>query len=87
MNKFIADYKTNPLRFSLEIICLFLNAIAAGYLAFTADNPNMLTIYIVWVFASIFGAIAAYMRTSFGVVALNVMFLIFDFVGIAKVLM
>lgn len=86
MHKFIADYKENRLRFVLEIICLLLNAVAAGTLAFTADNPNMLMIYIVWVVASIFGGVAAYMRNSFGVVALNIMFLVFDFIGIAKVM-
>lgn len=87
MNKFVADYKENRLRFFLELICLILNAVAAGSLALTANNPDMLTIYIIWVIASIFGGIGAYMRSCLGVVALNVMFLVFDFIGIAKVIM
>lgn len=86
ISRFKNDFHENPTRFLCEVICLILNAIAAGTLAITAHEPNMLMIYSVWVVASIFGMVSGYMRSSFGIVSLNIMFLVFDFVGIAQII-
>jgi hypothetical protein len=63
------DFKTNPVRFSLEVFAWALSLSCSIGMAITVPNPPLHLFYPAWVTGCGIYAWAAYSRKSFGMLA------------------
>ena len=85
--KFIlTDFKSNPLRFTIEVVAWALSIAASGIMAFTVPNPPLLLVYILWVVGCSMYAWASWTRGSFGMLANYLLLTAIDTYGLIQII-
>jgi len=85
--KFIlTDFKSNPIRFVIEVVAWTLSIAASAIMALTVPNPPLLLIYILWVVGCSLYAWASFTRGSFGMLANYLLLTAIDTYGLIAIL-
>ena len=80
------DYKTNKLRFMVEVLAWAISIGCSLTMAITVPNPPLLMLYPVWITGCSLYAWAAFSRKSFGMLANYVLLTTIDTVGLIRML-
>lgn len=80
------DYKSNPVRFIVEVTGMISNLMASIILMLYSPTPPMFWAYIFFLTASVLLMSAAFSRKSFGFTAMYLGYLIIDLIGFIKTL-
>jgi len=80
------DWKNNPLRFCLEVLCWLDSLACAIIVNTTVPNLPFLVLYPLWVTGTLAYAWCAWSRGSFGMLATFLMIASMDIFGWSKVL-
>ena len=78
------DFKSNRIRFALEVFAWFLSVGCALVMAITVPNPPLKYLYIPWVTSTATYAACAYSRGSFGMLANYLLLFIIDFTALVR---
>ena len=81
------DWKNNPLRFCLEVLCWLDSLACAIIVNTTVPNLPFLVLYPLWVTGTLAYAWCAWSRGSFGMLATFLMIASLDIFGWSKVLL
>ena len=81
------DFKTDKLRFCLEVIAWIISVGCSITMAITVPNPPLLALYPVWITGCAIYAWCAYSRRSFGMLANYILLTTIDSVGLIRMLM
>jgi hypothetical protein len=81
------DYRTNPLRFAVELLAWAVSIGCSITMAITVPNPPLLALYPVWISGCAMYAWASYTRKSFGMLANYILLTSIDTVGLIRMLM
>ena len=81
------DYRTNRVRFAVEILAWAVSIGCSITMALTVPNPPLLYMYPVWISGCAMYAWAAYSRKSFGMLANYILLTTIDSVGLARMLL
>lgn len=80
------DWKSNRVRFALEVVAWALSIGCSLIMALTVPNPPLLLLYPLWIAGCSIYAWAAYTRRSFGMLANYVLLTTIDTVGLIRML-
>jgi len=80
------DWKTHPIRFSLEVACWINNLLIAIIFNTTVPNLPFLLLYPMWIGGSLTLAWCCWSRGSVGMLATYMMLVTMDMYGWSKVL-
>ena len=80
------DWKSNRLRFIIEIFAWAISIGCSITMALTVPNPPLLALYPVWITGCAMYAWAAYTRKSFGMLANYILLTAIDTVGLVRML-
>lgn len=80
------DFKTNPLRFVIEVLAWAISIGCSITMALTVPNPPLLYLYPVWILGCSMYAWAAWTRKSFGMIANYILLVTIDSVGLARMI-
>lgn len=80
------DFKTNPLRFVIEVLAWAISIGCSITMALTVPNPPLLYMYPVWILGCSMYAWAAWSRKSFGMIANYILLVTIDSVGLARMI-
>ena len=80
------DWKSNRVRFSLEVVAWSLSIGCSLIMALTVPNPPLLLLYPLWISGCAIYSWAAYTRRSFGMLANYVLLTTIDTVGLMRLL-
>ena len=80
------DYKSNKLRFCLEVVAWAISIGCAIVMAITVPNPPLLFLYPIWISGCSIYAWCAYNRRSFGMLANYLLLVGIDSVGLIRML-
>lgn len=80
------DFKTNPLRFVVEVLAWAISIGCSVTMALTVPNPPLLYLYPVWILGCSMYAWAAWTRKSFGMIANYILLVTIDSVGLARMI-
>jgi len=80
------DWKSNRVRFSLEVVAWALSIGCSLIMALTVPNPPLLLLYPLWISGCAIYSWAAYTRRSFGMLANYVLLTTIDTVGLMRLL-
>jgi hypothetical protein len=80
------DYKTNSVRFCIEILAWAISIGCSITMALTVPNPPLLTMYPIWIIGCSMYAWAAYTRKSFGMLANYMLLVSIDTFGLIRML-
>ena len=80
------DYRTNPFRFSIELLAWTISIGCAITMAITVPNPPLLSLYPIWILGCGLYAWAAFSRKSFGMLANYLLLVTIDSVGLIRML-
>lgn len=78
------DYRSNPMRFCVEVTGMLANFTASLILMWYSPNPPMFWAYIFFITASILLMSAAFSRKSFGFTFMYLGYIIVDTIGFIK---
>ena len=81
------DWKSNKLRFLLEVIAWAISIGCSITMAVTVPNPPLLALYPVWITGCAIYAWCAYSRRSFGMLANYILLTTIDAVGLVRMLL
>ena len=81
------DYRTNRLRFAVELLAWAISIGCSVTMALTVPTPPLLYMYPVWISGCAMYAWAAYTRKSFGMLANYILLTTIDSVGLARMLL
>jgi len=81
------DYRTHPVRFSLELLAWAISIGCSITMAVTVPNPPLLMLYPVWIVGCAIYAWAAFTRKSFGMLANYILLVSIDAVGLGRMLL
>jgi hypothetical protein len=81
------DFKSNRLRFLVELLAWAISIGCSITMAVTVPNPPLLYLYPVWIAGCAMYAWAAYTRKSFGMLANYILLTFIDTVGLVRMLM
>ena len=81
------DYKSNNLRFCLEVLAWAISIGCSITMAITVPNPPLLALYPVWITGCAIYAGCAYSRRSFGMLANYLLLTTIDGIGLIRMLM
>jgi hypothetical protein len=81
------DFKSNRLRFLVELLAWAISIGCSITMAVTVPNPPLLHLYPVWIAGCAMYAWAAYTRKSFGMLANYILLTCIDTVGLVRMLM
>jgi hypothetical protein len=81
------DFKSNRLRFLVELLAWAISIGCSITMAVTVPNPPLLYLYPVWIAGCAMYAWAAYTRKSFGMLANYLLLTFIDTVGLVRMLM
>ena len=82
-----SDYKTNRIRFCVEVLAWGVSIGCAITMAVTVPNPPLLALYPIWIAGCAMYAWASYTRRSFGMLANYVLLTTIDTVGLVRMLL
>lgn len=80
------DWRSNPIRFSIEILAWAISIGCAIAMALTVPNPPLIILYPLWIAACAMYAWASYTRQSFGMLANYLLLTSIDSVGLIRLL-
>lgn len=80
------DYKSHPLRFSLEVLAWALSIGCSIAMAVTVPNPPLIILYPIWITGCAIYAWCAYNRRSFGMLANYLLLTTIDSIGLIRML-
>ena len=78
------DYKSNRVRFCLEVIAWAISIGCAITMATTVPSPPLLVLYPIWICGCAIYAWCAYSRRSFGMLANYILLVSIDTVGLIR---
>jgi hypothetical protein len=82
-----ADYRTNRVRFAVELAAWAISIGCSVTMAITVPNPPFLIMYPVWITGCAMYAWAAWTRKSFGMLANYLLLTTIDSIGLARMLL
>ena len=80
------DYKSYPLRFSLEVVAWAISIGCSITMAVTVPTPPLLILYPIWITGCAIYAWCAYSRRSFGMLANYMLLTTIDSIGLIRML-
>jgi len=80
------DYRSNRLRFTVELLAWVLSIGCSITMAATVPNPPLLILYPIWISGCAMYAWAAWTRRSFGMLANYLLLVTIDIVGLVRML-
>jgi hypothetical protein len=80
------DYKSDRLRFCLEVIAWAISIGCSITMALTVPTPPLLALYPVWIAGCAIYAWCAYSRGSFGMLANYILLTTIDTIGLIRML-
>jgi len=80
------DWKSNPLRFGVELLAWAISVGCSLTMAITVPNPPLLVLYPVWITGCGMYVWASYTRKSFGMLANYLLLVTIDTVGLIRML-
>lgn len=81
------DFRSNPIRFSLELLAWAISIGCSITMAVTVPNPPLLLLYPVWISGCGIYAWCAWSRKSFGMLANYILLTTIDTIGLIRMLM
>ena len=81
------DWKSDKLRFLLEVLAWAISIGCSITMAVTVPNPPLLALYPVWITGCAIYAWCAYSRGSFGMLANYILLTTIDTIGLIRMLM
>jgi len=81
-----SDYKSNRIRFSIELLAWAISVGCSITMASTVPNPPLLALYPIWITGCALYAWAAWTRKSFGMLANYLLLTTIDTVGLVRML-
>jgi len=86
VNYIRADYRTNPLRFGLELVAWFMSIGCTILMGATLPNPPFLFLYPAFIIQCVIFAWAAWTRGSTGMMMNYILISSIDLVAITRIL-
>jgi hypothetical protein len=80
------DFKSNRIRFAIELLAWAISIGCAVIMALTVPNPPLLALYPVWIAGCALYAWAAWSRKSFGTLANYILLTSIDTFGLIRML-
>ena len=80
------DYKTDRIRFCLEVLAWAISIGCSITMALTVPTPPLLILYPIWITGCAIYAWCAYTRNSFGMLANYILLTAIDSFGLARML-
>ena len=80
------DFRSNPVRFSLELLAWALSIGCSVTMAVTVPDPPLIILYPIWISGCAIYAWAAWTRRSFGMLANYLLLTTIDSVGLVRML-
>ena len=81
------DFRSHPIRFSLELLAWALSIGCSIAMAVTVPNPPLIILYPIWISGCAIYAWAAWTRRSFGMLANYILLTTIDGIGLIRMLM
>jgi hypothetical protein len=81
------DFKSNRIRFAIELLAWAISIGCAVIMALTVPNPPLLALYPVWIAGCALYAWAAWSRKSFGMLANYILLTTIDTVGLLRMIL
>ena len=78
------DFRTNPIRFVMEVVAWALSIATSIIFAATVPTPPFLWLYPMWITGCVIYAWAAWTRRSFGMLANYVLLTTIDTIGLVR---
>jgi hypothetical protein len=86
INYIRVDYRTNPLRFSLELVAWFMSIGCTILMGMTLPNPPFLLLYPLFIVQCLIFAWAAWTRGSTGMMMNYILISTIDIIAITRIL-
>ena len=80
------DFKSNRIRFAIELLAWVISIGCSITMALTVPNPPLLALYPVWIAGCAMYAWASWTRKSFGMLANYLLLVTIDTVGLIRML-
>jgi len=80
------DYRSNRIRFAIELLAWAVSIGCSITMALTVPNPPLLALYPVWIAGCAMYAWASYTRKSFGMLANYILLTSIDTFGLIRML-
>lgn len=80
------DWRSNRLRFAIELLAWILSISCSITMAATVPNPPLLILYPIWISGCAMYGWAAWTRRSFGMLANYLLLVTIDIVGLLRML-
>ena len=80
------DWKSNRIRFVVEVLAWAISIGCSLTMAITVPNPPLLILYPVWIAGCALYAWASYTRKSFGMLANYILLTTIDTIGLIRML-
>ncbi len=80
------DWKSNRIRFLVELVAWAISIGCSITMALTVPNPPLLILYPIWIAGCAMYGWAAYTRKSFGMLANYVLLTTIDTIGLIRML-
>ena len=81
------DYRSNRIRFAVELLAWAVSIGCSITMALTVPNPPLLALYPVWISGCAMYAWASYTRKSFGMLANYILLTSIDTFGLIRMIM
>jgi len=81
------DFKSNRIRFAIELLAWAISIGCSITMALTVPNPPLLALYPVWITGCALYAWAAWTRKSFGMLVNYLLLVAIDMLGLIRMLM
>ena len=78
------DWKSNRVRFLVEVLAWFVSIGCSITMAVTVPNPPLIVLYPIWISGCAMYAWAAYTRKSFGMLANYLLLTTIDTIGLVR---
>ena len=80
------DFRSNPVRFTIELIAWVISIGCSITMALTVPNPPLITLYPVWITGCALYAWCAYTRQSFGMLANYILLVCIDLIALIRMI-
>lgn len=80
------DWKSNHVRFALEVVAWALSIGCSLIMAFTVPDPPLLLLYPLWITGCAIYSWCAYSRRSFGMLANYLLLTAIDTIGLVRII-
>jgi len=80
------DFKSNRIRFIVELLAWAISIGCSITMASTVPNPPLLTLYPIWITGCAMYALASWTRKSFGMLANYILLTTIDSIGLIRMI-